>query len=143
MPAYNHILVAVDLTDESQRILEKAASLAKINTAKLSILHVIEPINFAYGGDIPVDLSAIQEQMDEHARARLAELSGPFNIDEDNKYIVVGLPKSEIHRIATEGQVDLIVVGSHGKNGLALLLGSTATGVLHAAECDVLAVRVG
>ena len=38
---------------------------------------------------------------------------------------------------------DLIVVGSHGRHGLALLLGSTANGVLHGATCDVLAVRVG
>ena len=38
---------------------------------------------------------------------------------------------------------DLIVVGSHGRHGLALLLGSTASGVLHGAPCDVLAVRVG
>ena len=38
---------------------------------------------------------------------------------------------------------DVIVVGSHGKHGLALLLGSTANGVLHGANRDVLAVRVG
>ena len=38
---------------------------------------------------------------------------------------------------------DLIVVGSHGRYGLALLMGSTANGVLHGATCDVLAVRVG
>jgi universal stress protein A len=45
-------------------------------------------------------------------------------------------------RIAKERGVDLIVVGSHGRHGLQLLLGSTANGVLHLAECDVLAVRV-
>ena len=41
------------------------------------------------------------------------------------------------------GGVDLIVVGSHGRHGFALLLGSTSTGVLRGAQCDVLAVRVG
>lgn len=54
----------------------------------------------------------------------------------------MGSPKLEIVRVAEERQVDLIVVGSHGRHGLALLLGSTANGVLHHAKCDVLAVRL-
>jgi len=45
--------------------------------------------------------------------------------------------------VADEQGADLIIVGSHGRHGLALLLGSTANGVLHGAACDVLAVRVG
>ncbi|BBI62758.1 hypothetical protein HSBAA_40640 [Vreelandella sulfidaeris] len=53
------------------------------------------------------------------------------------------MPDTEIHRFAEEHGVDLIVVGSHGRHGFALLLGSTSTGVLHGAQCDVLAVRVG
>ncbi len=52
-------------------------------------------------------------------------------------------PEAEIHRVAEELGADLIVVGSHGRHGLALLLGSTANGVLHGATTDVLAVRVG
>ncbi|BBI51861.1 hypothetical protein HORIV_42820 [Vreelandella olivaria] len=56
---------------------------------------------------------------------------------------MVGMPDTEIHRFAEEHDVDLIVVGSHGRHGFALLLGSTSTGVLHGAQCDVLAVRVG
>ncbi|MCV6604433.1 MAG: universal stress protein, partial [Porticoccaceae bacterium] len=51
-------------------------------------------------------------------------------------------PAHELHRYAEENQVDLIVVGSHGRHGLALLLGSTANGVIHGAGCDVLAVRI-
>jgi len=54
----------------------------------------------------------------------------------------MGSPKTEIIRVAQENGVDLIVVGSHGRHGLALLLGSTANGVLHYAPCDVLAVRL-
>ena len=49
----------------------------------------------------------------------------------------------EAHKTAREQGADLIIVGSHGRHGLALLLGSTANGVLHGASCDVLAVRVG
>lgn len=143
MAQYKHILLAVDLTEESNPVAARALALSKDSGAKLSIIHVIEPINFAYGGDIPMDLTAIQEQLDEHARQKLVNFAKPFNIPAQQQHTVVGLPQNEIHRVAAEEEVDLIVVGSHGRHGLSLLLGSTANGVLHGAKCDVLAVRVG
>uniref|UniRef100_UPI0035614A7D universal stress protein n=1 Tax=Zhongshania sp. TaxID=1971902 RepID=UPI0035614A7D len=57
--------------------------------------------------------------------------------------LLSGRPDSQIHELAKTLEVDLVIVGSHGRKGLALLLGSTANGVLHGADCDVLAVRVG
>ncbi|MFB3104756.1 MAG: universal stress protein, partial [Pseudomonadales bacterium] len=66
-----------------------------------------------------------------------------LGVPEDRQYLIFGRPESEIHRIAESKEADIIVVGSHGRHGLALLLGSTANGVLHGAKCDVLAVRVG
>ena len=89
-----------------------------------------------------MDLTSIQDQLDEHAKKRLAEIAAP-HIAEADQHVVVGMPDTEIHRFAEEHGVDLIVVGSHGRHGFALLLGSTSTGVLHGAQCDVLAVRVG
>jgi universal stress protein A len=56
--------------------------------------------------------------------------------------VEIGTPKREIVRVAAEQKAELIVLGSHGRHGLQLLLGSTANGVLHQATCDVLAVRV-
>ena len=56
--------------------------------------------------------------------------------------MVWGVPGQEIVRIAEQEHIDLIVVGSHGRHGLALLLGSTANSVLHHAGCDVMAVRL-
>lgn len=140
--SYQHLLLAVDLTEESQQVAEKAVALAKLNDAKLSLIHVIEPLSFAYGGDVPMDLSTIQEQLDEHAQQRLEIFAEGLEIEAQQRHVVSGHTESEIHRIAKEQQVDLIVVGSHGRHGLALLLGSTANGVLHGAKCDVLAVRV-
>jgi len=139
---YRHVLVAVDLTKDSHRVLERAHQIADRNHAKLSIMHTLEPLGFAYGGDIPMDLTSIQDQLDEHAKHRLAEIADPTVAKED-QHVVVGMPDTEIHRFAEEHDVDLIVVGSHGRHGFALLLGSTSTGVLHGAQCDVLAVRVG
>jgi len=143
MNEYQHILLAVDLSEDSLTLAKRGKALADQNDAKLSLVHTIEPINFAYGGDIPMDLSAIQEQLDEHAHKKVAEFAKQFNIEEQNQHIVVGLPQNEIHRLAHELNVDLIVVGTHGRHGLSLLLGSTSNGVLHGAECDILAVRVG
>lgn len=139
---YRHILVAVDLTKDSHSVLERAMHIADRNHAKLSIMHTLEPLGFAYGGDIPMDLTSIQDQLDDHAKQRLAEIASPDVAPED-QHVVVGMPDTEIHRFADEKDVDLIVVGSHGRHGFALLLGSTSTGVLHGAKCDVLAVRVG
>ena len=62
--------------------------------------------------------------------------------DVDLAFVELGAPKHEIVRVAKEQGVDLVVVGSYGRHGLQLLLGSTANGVLHLAACDVLAVRV-
>ena len=140
---YRHVLVAVDLTKDSHKVLERALPIAERNGAKLSIMHTLEPLGFAYGGDIPMDLTSIQDQLDDHAKHRLAEIADPHKVPAENQHVVVGMPDTEIHRFAEEQGVDLIVVGSHGRHGFALLLGSTSTGVLHGAKCDVLAVRVG
>ena len=143
MADYRRILLAVDLTEECRRVATRANALATSSAAELHIVHVIEPLSLAYGGDIPMDLSTVQDQIHEQARSHLADFAASFKIPEEQRHLVFGRPESEIHRIAEDESMDLIVVGSHGRHGLALLLGSTANGVLHGATCDVLAVRVG
>lgn len=142
MTSYTHILVGLDLSEESGQVLNRAAALASANHATLTLVHVVEPLTFAYGGDIPVDLSEIQHQLQTQATEQLAKLAGPFSIPAANQNILIGQPVAEIHELAENLGADLIVVGSHGRKGLALLLGSTANGVLHGAKRDVLAVRV-
>lgn len=61
----------------------------------------------------------------------------------DRVSVRIGVPKFEITAMANEIGADLIVLGSHGRHGWRLILGSTANGVLHLAEADVLAVRIG
>lgn len=141
---YKTILVAIDLSEESKLVIKKAQQIAKANSnAKVLVMHTLEPLGFAYGGDIPMDLTSIQEQLDSHAQKGLNELLQEFDIPTENQFVVVGMPDTEIHRMAKEHEADLIVVGSHARQGLQLLLGSVSTGVLHGANCDVLAVRVG
>lgn len=143
MSKYEHILVAVDLTEEARPVVERAVTLATQSGARLSVIHVIEPLSLAYGGDIPMDVSSVQDQIQAQAKSHLAEFCKAIGVPPERQYLIFGRPETEIHRVADAARCDLIVVGSHGRHGLALLLGSTANGVLHGAHQDVLAVRIG
>ena len=143
MSQYTKILVAVDLSEESAKVAQRGHAIANNNSAELHLIHVIEPLSFAYGGDIPMDFSGIQNEIHQQATQQLKRFAEANGIDEEHRHIILGRPEVEIHATAEELGADLIVVGSHGRYGLALLLGSTANGVLHGAHCDVLAVRVG
>ena len=139
---YQNILVAVDLGATTETVIERAAALARDHHAKLHVLHVIEPLTITYGGDIPMDFSAIQEEILDQAKQQLNKLCENLGVAEANRHLVTGRPESEIPSQAKAINSDLIVVGTHARWGLALLLGSTTDGVMHSAECDVLAVKV-
>ena len=139
---YKNILVAVDLGATTETIIRRAAALARQDDAKLHVLHVIEPLAITYGGDIPMDFSAIQDEILEQAREQLDQLCGTLAVATDHRHLVTGRPESEIPAQAKALGSDLIVLGSHARWGLALLLGSTTDGVMHGADCDVLAVKV-
>ena len=89
-----------------------------------------------------MDFSAIQEEIQEQAKEQLDRLCAELAVPETNRHLVTGRPESEIPTQAKALNSDLIVVGSHARWGLALLLGSTTDGVMHGADCDVLAVKV-
>ncbi|SDH44020.1 universal stress protein [Pseudomonas panipatensis] len=140
---YQHILVAVDLTDECDPVMKRAVALAASTQAKLSTVHVVEPMAMAFGGDVPMDLSMLQQQQFDQAKERMHQFTLSYpQVSVAQSHLVYGQPRQEIHRLASEQGCDLIIVGSHGRHGLALLLGSTANDVLHGAPCDVLAVRL-
>ena len=143
MPQYQKVLVAIDLSEESEQVAARAQAISAGGNSELHLIHVIEPLSFAYGVDIPMDFSGLQDEIQEQATQQLQQFAEKNNIDHDHQHIVLGRPEVEIHAMAEDVGADLIVVGSHGRYGLALLMGSTANGVLHGASCDVLAVRVG
>lgn len=142
MNSYQHILVGLDLSNESQQVLSRAINLARKDNARLSLVHVIEPLGYAYGGDIPMDLTEVQGQLEKSSRDQLTDLARQHGIDDSQIHVLLGRPDVELRRYAEQNGVDLIVVGSHGRHGLQLLLGSTANATLHGAKCDVLAVRI-
>lgn len=144
MKEYQHVLLAVDFSEQGLYVAGKARSLAYRYQAKLSIIHVLDNIAMPdtnYGTVIPLDQDSSYDLL-EAEKAKLKQLGDELNVDVANRWMVWGVPKQEIINVAGQEQVDLIVVGSHGRHGLALLLGSTANAVLHYAKCDVLAVRL-
>jgi universal stress protein A len=137
---YKHILFATDLTDETSFIVDKVRNMRGLTGAKLSLVHVVEPMpgySYAYLG-----IEDIEGQLIEEAREALAKLADSLSVDPKSRWIEVGPTKSKILKIAEDVGADLIICGSHGRHGLSLLLGSTANAILHGAKCDVLTVRL-
>jgi len=142
MEHYKHILLAVDLHPDCEQTTDHALTLAKEHQAKLSIVHAIEHINvFGLAQAYPT-VFELQKEMVEHAQEELAKFKEKFHLEDSNMIVEIGSPKIVILEQAQKLGVDLIIVGSHGRHGIGLLLGSTANAVLHHAPCDVLAVRV-
>ncbi|MDY7219045.1 universal stress protein [Denitrificimonas sp. JX-1] len=139
--AYSHLLIAIDLTEDCHLVLEKAHKLRTALSCKATLVHVVEPLTMAFGGDVPMDLSLLQEQQTEQAQEKLNILAEQHELlKENNCHLRYGQPRQEIHLLAKEQNCDLIIVGSHGRHGLALLLGSTTNDLLSGAPCDVLAI---
>ena len=144
--AYKHVMVAVDLSEEAGQVLGEAQKLAADHGAKLSLISVVKPLTQVYGG---LDMAAYTQasvNFEREAQAQTTEqlkaLGAGAGVEAENVHAVIGAPAPQIVDTAKDLGVDLIVVGSHGKHGLGLLLGSTANGVLHHAECDVLTIRI-
>lgn len=151
MSSYSNILVAIDLSEESDQVVARARGIAGTDEGvTLSLIHVVKPIEHVYGGfgavglagDFSAQMATLEQQAIEHAEKRVAEYGKQLGVPEDRQHVAVGNASSEIHRVAKDSGTDLVVIGSHGRHGLGLLLGSTANAVLHGARCDVLAVRI-
>lgn len=139
--AYFHLLIAIDLNEDCQRVLNRAHKLRQALSCQVTLVHVVEPLTMAFGGDVPMDVSLLQEQQTEQAQNKLNVLAEQHELlKENNCHLRYGQPRQEIHLLAKEQKCDLIIVGSHGRHGLALLLGSTTNDLLSGAPCDVLAV---
>lgn len=137
---YKKILFAADFDAVGLKAAEKAKKIADENQAELLLVHVVEPIPaYAYPGFS--GFAEVELSIKEQAQKELSELGQKLSVDEDHQLLEFGSTKHEVIEIANREKVDLIVAGSHGKHGLALLLGSTANAILHNAECDVLIVR--
>lgn len=143
MDAYKHILVALDLSNEAPQVAERGQDLAGRYNAKMSVIHVVEPVIVDNSYDLMTSLPAeLDDSLLERAKTFLTKISNQLKLGEVQQIVTLGSTRSEIFRIVEEQAVDLIVIGTHGRHGVGLLLGSTANAILHGAPCDVHAVRI-
>jgi len=137
---YKKVLFATDFDEVGVKAARKAKKIADENSAELILVHIVEPIPaYAYPGF--AGFAEVEVSIREQAEKELNELAKQLGVDQNHQFLEFGSTKNEVLRVADENKVDLIVTGSHGKDGLALLLGSTANAILHGANCDVLIVR--
>ncbi len=143
MHTYSHILFAADLTQESVAVGKHAVDLARRYGARLSLVHVLEYVPMDPANELLMAPATGWDQLStENAGKKLAELAEVIGASDADAWVEMDSVKAEILRVAQQKKADLIIVGSHGRHGLELLLGSTANALLHAAPCDVLAVRL-
>jgi len=142
---YKEILVAVDTSDEAKAVWAKALQMADDADAHLTLLHVVEHMLVESGFELMPTVSIeIEQAIVKRGTSFLQMLSAGIDVSRLRGVVVeVGSIKQHILRVAAERKADLIVIGTHGRHGISLLLGSTANAVLHGAPCDVLCVRIG
>lgn len=142
--SYHNLIVAIDLSNESDKIIERALELAGNRVESLTLVHVVEPVAAAYPIDAyAINMTKLQEEAMAIAAQRLAGIAQRFGILPARQLVLAGAAATEVRSKADEMNADLIVIGSHGTSGWKLLLGSTANKVLHGASCDIMTVRVG
>lgn len=135
------ILLPTDFSECSERARSYACELAKRFTAEVHLLHVVPPISLpAYVGPIPDELL----HPEQGARRALEEWNDPAfeHAKRVVRSVVMGTPFVEIVRYVRGRNMDLIVMGTHGRSGLAhALIGSVTEKVVRKAPCPVLTVR--
>ncbi len=145
MSDYTHILVAVDFSASADQVVAKARDIAKRNNARLSLLHVVEympPIASEYEPMFVSNWVLDDDLMLKHAEQSLNNISEKQNLQNAELKVQLGTPKHEISQLVKDFHCDLIVMGSHGRHGISLLLGSTANAILHAMPCDILTIKL-
>jgi universal stress protein A len=142
---YKKILLAIDFFAENVDVIQTAKELAGLYSAELNLVHVNPPLALAYGADgfgWNGQIVEIESQMRADKKKRLAEIGSEVGLIDKQIFLLDGRPAPAIHRLCEQEHIDLLVIGTHGQSGFSLLLGSTASSVLHGSDCDVLAVRV-
>jgi len=142
MAGYKKLLVLLDLSEDSERVAVAGRDLAAYSNAAMTLMHVVEFVPAEPMGESLTPVPEIEHALVGHARQTLGDLAARLSLPRTTCRVESGNTKAEILRVANEEQPDLIVLGSRERHGLAVLVNFTEDTVLHAAHCDVLAVRL-
>jgi universal stress protein A len=142
MAGYKKLLVLLDLSQDSEQIAVAARDLAACSDAAIVALHVVEFVPAEPMGESLMPTVQIEQDLIKRSNEKIGGLLARLKLPRATWRVEAGNTKSEILRVAAEEGADLIVLGSRERHGLAILVNFTEDTVLHAAHCDVLAVRL-
>jgi universal stress protein A len=142
MAAYKKILVLLDLSEDSEKVAVAGRDMAAHSNAEVVVLHVVEFVPAEPIGESMMPTVQIENDLVSRAGTKLAALTERLALPRATTRVEAGNTKAEILRVAKEVAADLIVLGSRERHGLAIMVNFTEDTVLHAAHCDVLAVRL-
>jgi universal stress protein A len=146
MASSKKILYATDFSKASGRALEEAVRLAKQNKAEILVVHVIEPVPYVAGeefasGEIYTRLEEISKREAQASLAKLMQRLKTMKVRAQS-LLLKGSAHDQIVKAAKSKKADMIVIGTHGRTGLAkLFMGSVAGKVVSSATCPVVTVR--
>ena len=141
---FHKILVALDFSEPSRNALTAACEEAAVSGAELVLLHIWQPVGYAYAGpEFPL---ALVESYQRQARQSLDEwkrAAEQVGVKRVTTKLLTGTPWHEIVEVARDDKtIDLIMLGTHGHTGLRhALLGSVAERIVRHAPCPVLVMR--
>ena len=143
MSTYRRVLLVLDLLEGSVLVGQRARDLAAAVGAEVELLHIVEFVPVEPMGETIMPAVQIENELLDRAGAQLRAMATELGMPGAPCHVEAGNVKSEIVRVARERRADLIVLGSRERHGLSILVNLTEDTVLHAAPCDVLAIRVG
>lgn len=143
---YSKLLIAVDATDDANLVIAGAQRVAGPGTQH-HLITVVEPLTSVYSsmvwGQLSTNTETIEKALVDESLVRLKSLADRHGLDNGLTHVHLGTPSVVIREQAEELDVDMIVIGTHARRGVGLLLGSTANSVLHGVTRDVLVIRLG
>jgi universal stress protein A len=142
MVPYRKILLLLDLSDASDQVALTCRQIASYSDAEILVLHVVDFVPVEPMGETLMPSIQIETELMQRARERLGDMVQRLGLSRTTFRVAAGMTKAEILSVAEKESVDLIVLGSRERHGLAILVNFTEDTVLHAAHCDVLAVRL-
>lgn len=145
MSTYKNIVVALDLGEYSEDLIERALAVGEGPEA-VHLVFVHQRMESVYAGVGPMssvlaEVRTVDDQLRQDLMGRLSGWADSYGIPAGNVHFLGGKPAATILEFARETNADLIVIASHSRKGLQRLLGSTAHAVVEDAQRDVLAIH--
>ncbi|MEI6067595.1 MAG: universal stress protein [Methylococcaceae bacterium] len=140
------LLVGIDLSESTEKIVKKAEEIAKALTAKVWLLHIAEPDPDFVG--LKVGPQSVRDSLSERFHTEHSQIQAIADQFRKNgigttALLVQGATVETILNEASKLDVDMIVVGSHGRSAMyQLLVGSVCEGVIHKSEYPILVIPI-